>query len=404
MDANTIRFRFVYNRKNKLNKNGQALVQLLAYVPKSRRRKYISTEIYLSPAQWDEKSSLVIDHQLAAQLNWKLTDIKRAYEKKVIDLMRRYDQCRLDDLSRDSSNNYLSFLEFYENEIEIAKKNRAYATIQTYWSALHKLKEYRSSIYFQDLDYRFIQGFDGYLSGLKLRQTVIAKYHKIIKRMISQARKKSMIESNPYDRFPIKAGEPTPRVYLTMLEVGRLEALEFESDELYLERITDGFLFSCYTSLRDESNKTLTANMFYKDGSNYYLKFTSKKTVKTNRLPLSKLYPVEGSPLSKPELLLEKAIAFNQQFYGHSYKTQPLFGEMTSQDRNRKLKIIATRASINKNLTTHVGRYTFGTHMANKIPPHLLQAIMQHSSYKTTLAYINLSDKIIDDGLENVEW
>ena len=404
MEANTIQFSFKYNRKKRLNSNGEALLQLLAYQGKTRKRKYLSTDIYLKPNQWLESKSLIINHPLEAQLNWKLTDLKRSYEKKVIDLIKKYDKCSLEDLSRDYTSSYLSFIEFYDAEVKIAEKNRAYGTIQTYKSALVKLKEYRSSIYFSDLDYRFIQGFDGYLQGLSLRQTVVAKYHKIIKRMISQARKKNLIESNPYERFTIKSGETAPRTFLTMNEIQKIQELEFQPEEMYLEIIRDGFLFSCFTSLRDESNSTLTAKKFHKDGGSYFMTWTSKKTGKTNTLPLAKLFPKPGSKLSYPELILEKAIQRNKELYGHKYANKPLFGDMTSQHRNRSLKTIATKAKIKKNLTTHVGRHTFGTHMANKIPPHLLQTIMQHSDYKTTLAYVHLSDKLISDGLENIEW
>ena len=404
MDSNTITFYFRYNRLKKLNKKGMALVQLMAYQRKTRKQKFISTDIYLKPEQWNKKDSLIINHELAAQLNWKLSDLKRSYEKKVIDLIKKYDKCSLEDLSREYTSGYLSFIEFYDDEVKIAETNRAYGTIQTYKSALVKLKEYRSSIYFSDLDYRFVQGFDGYLQGLGLRQTVVAKYHKIIKRMITQARKKNLIDSNPYDRFAIKSGTTAPRTFLTMNEIRKIEELEFEPEELYLEIIRDGFLFSCFTSLRDESNKVLTPKMFYKDGGHYFMKFTSKKTKKTNTLPLSSLFPYKGSKLSKPEQILEKAINRNRGLHGHKSDNKPLFGEMTSQHRNRSLKVIAEKAKIKKNLTTHVGRHTFGTHMANKIPPHLLQTIMQHSDYKTTLAYVHLSDKLISDGLENVDW
>lgn len=293
MEANTIHFSFKYNRKNRLNSKGEALVQLMAYQGKTRKRKYLSTDIYIKPGQWHESKSLVINHPLESQLNWKLSDLKRSYEKKVIDLIKKYDSCSLEDLARDYTSGYLSFIEFYENEIELAKKNRAHGTVQTYESALNKLKEYRSSVYFLDLDYRFVQGFDGYLQGLGLRQTVVAKYHKIVKRMISQASKKNLIEVNPYQRFTIKAGETSPRTYLTIAEIQKLEDLEFGPEEMYLDIIRCGFLFSCFTSLRDESNKSLTPRMFYKDGGNYFMKFTSKKTGKTNTLPLAKLFPVE---------------------------------------------------------------------------------------------------------------
>ena len=88
MDSNTITFYFRYNRLKKLNKKGMALVQLMAYKRKTRKQKFISTDIYLKPEQWNKKDSLIINHELAAQLNWKLSDLKRSYEKKVIDLIK----------------------------------------------------------------------------------------------------------------------------------------------------------------------------------------------------------------------------------------------------------------------------------------------------------------------------
>ena len=112
MDSNTITFYFRYNRLKKLNKKGMALVQLMAYQRKTRKQKFISTDIYLKPEQWNKKDSLIINHELAAQLNWKLSDLKRSYEKKVIDLIKKYDKCSLDDLSRDYTSGYLSFIHF----------------------------------------------------------------------------------------------------------------------------------------------------------------------------------------------------------------------------------------------------------------------------------------------------
>ncbi len=46
-----IEFRFIYNRKGQLNKDGKALVQLEIY--QDRKRKFFSTGIYLTPKQWD---------------------------------------------------------------------------------------------------------------------------------------------------------------------------------------------------------------------------------------------------------------------------------------------------------------------------------------------------------------
>jgi len=52
----SVEYRFVFNRKNKLNKNGQALIQLETYL--NGKRKYFSTGIYITPDQWDKKKHI----------------------------------------------------------------------------------------------------------------------------------------------------------------------------------------------------------------------------------------------------------------------------------------------------------------------------------------------------------
>jgi hypothetical protein len=50
-------YTFVYNRKNKVNKQGEALVQMQVYY--NKERKYLSTGIYLKPNEWDAKRNEV---------------------------------------------------------------------------------------------------------------------------------------------------------------------------------------------------------------------------------------------------------------------------------------------------------------------------------------------------------
>jgi len=81
-----------------------------------------------------------------------------------------------------------------------------------------------------------------------------------------------------------------------------------------------------------------------------------------------------------------------------------VFPNLSESKINRHLKEIAKEAGINKNVTFHMGRHTFGTIMASKIPLPTLQNLMQHSDIKTTMIYINMSSKMIDDSLGKVNW
>jgi site-specific recombinase XerD len=51
-----------------------------------------------------------------------------------------------------------------------------------------------------------------------------------------------------------------------------------------------------------------------------------------------------------------------------------------------------------------VARHTFATHMASKVPIHILKSILQHSNIETTMIYLHLSNKLVNDALDGVVW
>ena len=82
----------------------------------------------------------------------------------------------------------------------------------------------------------------------------------------------------------------------------------------------------------------------------------------------------------------------------------PIFHTYTNQYFNRVLKTIAQRANIEKPVTSHVARHTFATNLAAKVPIHVLKAILQHSKIETTMVYLHLSNRMVKDALDRVEW
>jgi site-specific recombinase XerD len=84
--------------------------------------------------------------------------------------------------------------------------------------------------------------------------------------------------------------------------------------------------------------------------------------------------------------------------------TTHLFHEYTNQYYNRTLKLLAKQADIHKALTSHVARHSFATHLASKVPIHILKAMLQHSDLATTMIYVHLSNNLINDALDGVDW
>ena len=70
---------------------------------------------------------------------------------------------------------------------------------------------------------------------------------------------------------------------------------------------------------------------------------------------------------------------------------------------NKYLKRIAKLAKINKNITMHISRHTFGNISGDKISVQMLQKLYRHSSITTTVNYqANFISKDIDDALDAV--
>ncbi len=70
---------------------------------------------------------------------------------------------------------------------------------------------------------------------------------------------------------------------------------------------------------------------------------------------------------------------------------------------NKFLKRIAQECEIDKNLSNHIARHTFGNIAGDKIHPLMLQKLYRHSDLKTTLNYqANFIHRDADDALDSV--
>ncbi|MBZ9629430.1 site-specific integrase [Salegentibacter sp. LM13S] len=70
---------------------------------------------------------------------------------------------------------------------------------------------------------------------------------------------------------------------------------------------------------------------------------------------------------------------------------------------NKFLKRIADECEIDKNLSNHIARHTFGNIAGDKIHPLMLQKLYRHSDLKTTLNYqANFIHRDADDALDSV--
>lgn len=388
-----IKYQFIYNRKNKFKKDGTALVQLQVY--QNRNRKFVSTGIAIEPKYWESKVMKVASsHPRSDEFNMVLQNMNQKVESILRKAMLLEKNIGVDEvvalLAQTDSN---LFSDFIKREIEIDKRIKL-KTKTDLLNTLNRLNEFNSEIKIQDIDYKLIVEFDNYLRGRGYSINTISKFHKNVKRFLNLAIKYRVISKDdyPYNNFRVKK-ESTVRESLSLAEINNLE------NNCYTINTTnaivkDMFLFACYTGLRISDVTRLKTIDCQQDEKGWTLEFKTFKSNKMAYLPLWSLFKDEDG-VSKPEAILFKYFSDSNNL---------LFPSLSESKINRHLKEIAKEAGIKKNVTFHMGRHTFGTVMAGKIPLPTLQNLMQHSDIKTTMIYINMSSKMIDDSLGKVNW
>ena len=375
-----IRYRLVYNRKNQLNNQGTALVQIEAYL--NRRKIYISTGLYLRPQEWDRGSAQVVDHPQANDLNAMLYEKILELQQVEISYWRKGVSPSLLDMKNAVKRHIsadMTFLNFARQSV--AQSDRREGTKQNIYATLRRMKEWRGDVEFRDLDYKYLTGFDAHLRGLGLMTNSVGKHLRNVRTLINEAINQGYMSLSdyPFRQFRIRKEKPEHRV-LTVAELHKLERVELKRKNR--QRVLDSFLFCCYTGLRFSDYTQLTDESLVCQRGKQWLVLRSQKTGVGQRLPVYLLFG------GKAMQLISK--------YGSVSKMNHIG---CNADVNRTLKEVVSSAGISKRVTFHTARHTFATLLLGQsVPITTIQRLLGHTSVKTTQIYSEvLDDTLISD-------
>lgn len=390
-----IHFSLVFNRKNKLNKSGEALIQICAY--HIGKRKYFSSGIYIKPNQWDLKRLKVNNNHgdydsLNDQLDNAIRKIKEVIRYKK-EKGEKISLSKMEDVREFKL--YNSFYDFMKDEIE--KSILKESTKKTHRRTLFVMKEFKKELGIEDVNVAFLMDFERYLDRLDLGVNTIYKYFKNIRTYVNRAIVLDLIKINdyPFKKFKLRQVDGT-RDFLSPDELERLEKLNFDSDPI-LQKVKDIFLMSCYCGARFSDIVMFTEDNFYEEKGVKWLAFKMKKseirsdvtTQKEIKLPISKMFS------SKPVRIFEK----------YKGTKKYLFDDFTNTEINRALKYIEIELKSGKKLTFHVARHTCATNLIyHALPISTVQKILGHDKIETTQLYAKVLDMTIVNDLSNIKF
>ena len=375
-----IKYRLVYNRKKQLNKQGTALVQVEASL--NQRKVYFKTNIYLKPEHWDKRTSQVIVHPQANDLNAMLFEFVLHLQGVELALWKRGVPATLSLLKDAMKKNRpvnVTFPVFAKEYV--THSDRRESTKENLYTTITVLQEFRPGLDFKDITYTFLKDFEVYLREKGNGINTVAKHLRQLRTLDNEAINQGYIHADayPFRKYKIKQ-EKGRHEFLTPDELRKLENLVVHDQKI--RHVLDAFLFCCYTGLRYSDFRSLNNTNLIQINRSPWLCVDMLKTNITVRLPLAFLFNGKAMQIL------------------NSYPNMDIFSSIpVNSDTNKILSEIAQHAKIRKHFTFHTARHTCATLLVHQgVAITTVQKILGHTSVKTTQIYSEvMSDTIIKD-------
>ena len=242
---------------------------------------------------------------------------------------------------------------------------------RNYVAAFIKSFYRRTDMSMLELTPDFIKEFAAYLTAERgLKNATIWLNCMWLKGVVMRAHYNGLIPRNPFAQFHISPNVKE-REYLTEDEIKRIMAHEFDNPTLALVR--DLFIFACFTALSFVDMKELTTDEIVEvNGEKWIL----SKRHKTN-------VPFQVKLLDIPLQIIER--------YKYLSEDKQVFGKINYWTMCKQLKKVMAECGIEKQISYHCARHTFGTLALSKgMPIESVSRVLGHTNIVTTHLQVQL--------------
>ena len=384
-----------YVKKTKIDSNNRT--NIYSRITVNGKRAEFSIKRKVSIDKWNSSANKVRGFSKEAQeVNQYLDLISNKLNKihqRFIEEDKLFTSINIRDTYLGKDRNLKMLVKIFQdhnNQIEkLVGKEYAAGTALRYKTAKSHIEEYVKSEYkandipVQEVDHKFISGFEYYLKTERsCAHNTAIKYITNFKKIIRIAYANGWISKDPFFNWKARL-KNVEREFLSEEEVQEMINKEISIPRLDLVR--DIFIFSCFTGLAYADVQKLTTNnlVIGIDGERW-INTKRTKTKTTSKIPV---LPIAGKILDK---------------YDKNPKlTDKLLPILSNQKMNAYLKEIADICGITKKLTFHLARHTFATTvtLTNGVPIESVSKMLGHRSLKTTQHYAKILDRKVSDDM-----
>ncbi|WP_055436614.1 site-specific integrase [Lacinutrix algicola] len=373
-------------------------------VTKDRKASFLYVGQYIKRCQWDRVNNCVKkSHNDALNINQLIFKKLSSANKKLIEAEIDGNYQSVDDIKNkivNSSGDFFAVSLIYLKRISDRKK---FHQLDIEYGRIQVFKEFlnRDKIYFREINIKLIRRFDNFLiNKRKISSRTVSYYMIMIRTIFNIAISELLTDAKCYPfgkgRYQIKFPE-TQKIGLNSDEIKTLETIDdlTKAQDYALSAWLLSFYFAgirISDVLHLKWKDFVDNRLYYRMGKNK--KIVSLQIPDKARRILQKLNRNKDSIFVFKEL--ENIDLENNKILRTRIKT-------ITRNFNRRLEIVAEKAGIDKKISMHIARHSFGNISGDKIPIQILQKLYRHSSVTTTILYqSNFIQKDIDNALEKV--
>ena len=390
--------------RKKKNKAGRFPIAIR--ITKDRKSSCLNTGQYIDEKFWDEKNRNVRkSHPNSKMLNnFISTKVAEANDKVLKSEMNPEYQTVSDIKTKIIATKGLDFFAVAEMHLQNLKNRNKHHQYDTELGRIKKFKEFldKDILPFNKLNATVLKKFETFLlHKKKLAPRTVVNYLILIRTIFNLAISESIADRGLY---PFGKGKMT-------IKIPEAQKIGFSADEIQklenAEGLTEAqhkavhvWLVSFYFAGIRVGDVLKLKWSDFNDGRLLYRMNKNSKLVSLKipdkAIEIFNFYRKKSNynGLVFPQL---KGVDLNDT-EEVSKRTQSI-----TRNLNRRLKIAAKSLGIQKNISMHIARHSFGNISGDKIPIQMLQKLYRHSSVTTTIRYqANFIHKDADDALDSV--
>jgi integrase len=392
--------------RKKVNKEG--LYPLAIRITKNRKSTYHYIGHYIDLKDWDEnKLRVKKSNSNSVRLNNLLATKLLEVNKALVDLQSEKKDYSANQIKESlySESKSSTFYEVANDFLFELEANNKLAQLSADKVRVNHVLNFNKSkqLTFPEIDESFLRKFKIYLKKeFNLSERSIVNNLVVIRTIYNRAIKMGLVDRKLYpfgsDKIRIKFPE-TEKIGLNKNDIVAFEAVKNLTDcETHARNV---WLFSFYfAGIRAADVLEIKWSDIYDERLHYRMNKNSKLlSLKIPEKALSILDYYKNDKQSDDDFVFPelKKADFNdaKDVYAKTKTATKKF--------NKYLVEVAKKAKVNKKVTMHIARHSFGNLSEDKIPIKMLQKLYRHSDLKTTISYqANFIHKDADDALDSV--